>query len=69
MWRKIEKNNKLFVTRLQVNDISNDIWFLDSGCSNHISCIRSIFKNINKTYKLKVGLGNNKQIQIEGRNN
>ena len=55
-----EENSKLFMTHSQVNDISNDIWFLDSGCSNHMSNIKSMFKDIDKTHKLKVRLRDNK---------
>ena len=62
-----EENSKLFMTHSQVNDISNDIWFLDSGCSNHMSGIKSIFRDIDETHKLNVRLGDNKQIQVEGK--
>ena len=64
---KNEENSKLFMTHSQVNDISNDIWFLDSGCSNYILGIRSMFRDIDETHKLKVRLGDNKQIQVEGK--
>lgn len=59
-----EENSK-FMTHSQVHDISNDIWFLDSGYSNHMSGIKSIFRDIDETHKLKVRLGDNKQIQVE----
>ena len=64
---KNEENSKLFMTHSQVHDISNDIWFLDSGCSNHMSGIKSIFRDIDETHKLNVRLGDNKQIQVEGK--
>ena len=58
----MEENSKLFMTHSQVNDISNDIQSLDSGSSNHMSGIRSMFKYIDETHKLKVRFGDNKQI-------
>ena len=64
---KIEENSKLFMTHSQIHNISNDIWFLDSGCSNHMSGIKSIFRDIDETHKLNVRLGDNKQIQVEGK--
>ena len=35
------------------------IW-LDSGCSNHMKGIHSLFKDINDTYRMKVRLGDHK---------
>ena len=64
---KNEENSKLFMTRSQVHDILNNIWFLDSGCSNHMSGIKSKFRDIDETHKLKVRLGDNKYIQVEGK--
>ena len=60
---KNEENSKLFMTHSQIHNISNDIWFLDSGCSNHMSGIKSIFRYIDETHKLNVRLGDNKQIK------
>lgn len=46
---------------------STDICFLDSGCSNHMTVIKSLFKQLNKSYNIKVGLCDDKQVQVEGR--
>ena len=62
-----EENSKLIMTHSQVHDISNDIWFLDSRCSNHMSGIKSIFRDIDEIHKLKVRLEDSKQIQMEGK--
>ena len=53
---KNEENSKLFMTHSYVHNISNDIWFLDSRCSNHMSGIKSIFRDIDETHKLNVRL-------------
>ena len=51
---KNEENSKLFMTHSQIHNISSDIWFLDSGCSNNMSGIKLIFRDIDETHKLKV---------------
>lgn len=43
------------------------MWFLDSGCSNHMTGMKKHFQNIDESVKLQVKLGNNKEIQIEGK--
>ncbi|KAG7576575.1 Ribonuclease H-like superfamily [Arabidopsis thaliana x Arabidopsis arenosa] len=48
-------------------DVSKTVWYLDSGCSNHMSGIKSMFKEIDESYKLKVKLGDDKEVQVEGR--
>ncbi|CAL9226316.1 unnamed protein product, partial [Arabidopsis halleri] len=48
-------------------DVSKTMWYLDSGCSNHMSGIKSMFKEIDESYKLKVKLGDDKEVQVEGR--
>ena len=44
----------------------NDVWFLDSGCSNHMSGTKSLFKDLDESKKSDVRLGDNKKIQVEG---
>ena len=38
--------------------------FLDSGCSNHMIGIKSLFKELYETQKIKDQLGNKKEIQV-----
>ncbi|GKV51302.1 hypothetical protein SLEP1_g57970 [Rubroshorea leprosula] len=63
--KEVEEN--LFLTYLIPNVSNFDLWFLDSGCSNHMIGVRSLFRNIDETVKLKVRLGDKKQVQIEGK--
>ncbi|XP_052886958.1 uncharacterized protein LOC128295429 [Gossypium arboreum] len=49
--------------------VIKNIWFLDSGCSNHMISVKSLFNEIDETFKQKVTLGDNKQIQVEGKAN
>ena len=45
----------------------NDISFLDSGCSSHMSGGISSFRELDEAKKLEVTLGDNKKIQVECR--
>lgn len=51
------------------HDTSNaySLWFIDSGCSNHMSGFKEIFTNLNKSFKLQVQLGNKKKLNVEGK--
>ncbi|XP_021602892.1 uncharacterized protein LOC110608005 [Manihot esculenta] len=62
-----EDEFKLFMADLELNGTLGDIWFLDSGCSNHMTGIRSLFKELDEDYKLKVRLGDDKQMEVEGK--
>ena len=47
--------------------VSKTVWYLDSEFSNHMTGIKSLFKEIDKSHKLKVKLGDDKEVQVEGR--
>ena len=42
-------------------------WFIDSGCTSHMTNDMSIFTHINKAVKVKVRMGNGAIIQSQGR--
>ncbi|KAF3659392.1 putative LRR receptor-like serine/threonine-protein kinase EFR-like [Capsicum annuum] len=44
-----------------------DLWFVDSGCSNHMTGTKSMFQELNDNPRKKVQLGNTKEMQIEGK--
>lgn len=44
-----------------------EVWFLDSGCSNHMSGNRSCFIELDETFKKTVRLGNNTRMAVEGK--
>lgn len=41
-----------------------EIWFLDSGCSNHMNRIKEWFTDLNKGFKQTVKLGNDSRIAM-----
>ncbi|XP_073121219.1 uncharacterized protein [Henckelia pumila] len=62
-----EEEANLFMAYQEDSKSCNNIWFLDSGCSNHMTGSRSLFKELDETYKIKVRLGDDKQMQVEGK--
>ncbi|KAA8523955.1 hypothetical protein F0562_010614 [Nyssa sinensis] len=62
-----EESSMLFMTHFDPNNKSSDVWFVDSGCSNHMTGMKSLFKELDETQKLKVQLGNAKEMQVEGK--
>ncbi|KAK3005582.1 hypothetical protein RJ639_017267 [Escallonia herrerae] len=58
-------------SRIAATTTSKQAWsilrkeFQDSRCSNHMTGMNSLFKELDETQKLKVQLGNGKEMQIE----
>ncbi|XP_058767121.1 uncharacterized protein LOC131640748 [Vicia villosa] len=44
-----------------------DIWYLDTGCSNHMCGKKELFSSLNETVKSTVKFGNNSNIPILGK--
>jgi hypothetical protein len=42
------------------------IWFLDSACSNHMTCSKDWFVNLDETYTHTVKLGNDLRLEVKG---
>ncbi|KAJ0038506.1 hypothetical protein Pint_22086 [Pistacia integerrima] len=62
---KADEDSKLFMAHFCNNVVFDDVWFLDSGCSNHMTRTRSLFKELDESQKSEVRLEDNKQIQVE----
>ena len=43
----------------------NDVWFLDSGCSNHMCGDARMFSELNESFRQQVKLGNNSRITVK----
>ena len=52
---------------MDTNPKKCDLWFVDSGCLNHMTDTKSLFKELDETQKIKVQLGNTKEMQVEGK--
>jgi len=63
----VEEESKLFMTHSQITESVNAMWFIDSGCSNHMSSSKSLFRDLDKSQKSEVRLGDDKQVHVEGK--
>lgn len=48
-----------------VTNITNNVWFINTGCSNYISGIRSLFRP-DESQKIEVRFGDDKKVRSEG---
>ncbi|CAM8934117.1 unnamed protein product [Rhodiola kirilowii] len=43
-----------------------DVWYLDSGCSNHMSGRKELLSHLDESARVEVSFGNKSQIQVMG---
>ncbi|PHT36880.1 hypothetical protein CQW23_24580 [Capsicum baccatum] len=55
----------LFMAYCDTNEVASDMLFVDGGFSNHMSDMKSTFKELDKTQKSTVRLGDNSSLQAE----
>ncbi|XP_058106920.1 uncharacterized protein LOC131250654 [Magnolia sinica] len=61
---KDETEDKLFLSCLaKMND---EVWYLDSGCSNHMTGNKNYFVEIDESVKPQVTMGDNNQVKVHG---
>ena len=48
-------------------ECSNGIWFLDSGCSNHMTGNKDLFSNLDTNIQSEVKLGNDNKVCAIGK--
>nr|GEU33566.1 retrovirus-related Pol polyprotein from transposon TNT 1-94 [Tanacetum cinerariifolium] len=60
-----DDDNLLFMT-MGTEKQKSDPWYVDSGCSHHMTGDRTKFKGLDEAFKSQVRLGDDKQLQIEG---
>jgi len=56
----------LFVATCFASDITNEIWLIDSGCTNHMTHDKDMFVKLDKTHSSKVRIGNGDYIEVKG---
>lgn len=47
-------------------EVKNDVWYLDSGCSNHMTRDKSCFVNLDESVKTEVKMGNGAVTRAHG---
>ena len=48
---------------------SAEVWFLDSGCNNHMCGKKELFSDLNENFRETVKLGNNSSMTVMGKGN
>eukprot|EP00253_Pinus_taeda_P025062 PITA_25062 len=62
------KNQKnVLLTCNIAQDKQEDVWFLDSGCSNHMTGNIAMFANLDKNVKSEVTIGTDSKIPVKGK--
>ena len=56
------EHSNLFMALNKAENSAVSVWLVDSGCSNHMTRMKSLFNELNEAYKLKVTLGDNKEL-------
>ena len=59
----------LMVHEGNASEKTMEIWFLDSGCSNHMSGNREWFSSLDDQFRRTVKLGNNYKMMVMGKGN
>eukprot|EP00253_Pinus_taeda_P031403 PITA_31403 len=62
----ISQNNVLLACNMAETN-SEDIWFLDSGCSNHMTGNLALFSALDQSVKSQVTLGTDSKISVMGK--
>ncbi|PNX98609.1 T-complex protein 1 subunit delta [Trifolium pratense] len=57
---------KLFSACQKAFQEDKNVWYLDSGCSNHMTGKKEAFINIDSSFGLKVKLGNGEHVEVKG---
>ncbi|GJW64219.1 retrovirus-related pol polyprotein from transposon TNT 1-94, partial [Tanacetum coccineum] len=60
-----KEDNFLFMTISTKKKEKNDLWYVDNGCTHHMTGDRTKFKGLDEGFKSHVRLGDNKQLRIE----
>lgn len=65
-----EDETLLLMSYVQMKDTGNgDVWYLDSGCSNHMSGYTALFCNLDESFRHTVRLGNDSKMMVMGKGN
>ena len=56
----------LLTTSCVTTNESTKEWIIDSGCTNHMTRDRELFKELNKSNIFKVRIGNGEQLVVKG---
>ncbi|KAL5724118.1 hypothetical protein ACHQM5_007419 [Ranunculus cassubicifolius] len=49
------------------DETQSNIWYIDTGCSNHMTGDKSIFSNLDESFQTSVKFGDNSAVAVEGK--
>ncbi|XP_042379980.1 uncharacterized protein LOC121972365 [Zingiber officinale] len=65
-----EKEELLLMSYIKLDQaMREDVWFLDSGCSNHMCAHKEWFSDLDEEFRTSVKLGNNSTMTVMGKGN
>ncbi|XP_057540747.1 uncharacterized protein LOC130818601 [Amaranthus tricolor] len=62
-----ENNDQLFYTCLNAQEEQTDTWYIDSGCSNHMTGNKNSFANLDENIKSQITLGDGSNQVVAGK--
>lgn len=62
---EIEEHTMFMILAIQEN-ATDQKWFIDSGCSNHMTAERKLFVSLDKTFNKDVRTGDDKILKVHG---
>lgn len=57
--------SNLFIAQHENEDITDTVWLVDSGCSNHMSSYKKLFKNLDESQRISVRLWDKNEIKVQ----
>jgi len=63
-----EEEEMVLMSYVEMNDARRgDVWFLNSGCNNHMCDDKTLFSDLNENFKRTIKLGNDTKINVLGK--
>ncbi|RVX16361.1 hypothetical protein CK203_014409 [Vitis vinifera] len=62
-----QQQEQLFIVTSHATSSCTKTWLIDSGCTNHMTPELSYFKELDKSYKSKVKIGNGDLVDVKAR--
>ena len=62
-----QNHDNIFLACNIAQEKQGDVWFLDSGCRNHMIENIQIFSNLDESVKSEVTLGTNSKVSVMGK--
>jgi hypothetical protein len=61
------RNDKLFISTFMAHNEKSEAWYIDSGCSTHMTSQEELFTRINDSYSGKFIFGDDKVSKVKGK--